>query len=719
MKIKTIAAATLLCFALSAHAADERVTLNFVNSDLEATLKAVTVITGKSFVIDPKLKGTVNIVSNQPVDRNLVLPIVQSALRQQGITLIDNGTVVKVLAEGDAKQHGSQIVGKGAIPTGDRFVTQVYPLRYESATQLAQVLRPMLGNNSVIAAYQAGNVLVINDYAENLSRINRLLEHLDQPSGTNVFQIPVKHASVQDVAQNLARLMPEVVLQGTAAPVPVPDGVKRVMLITDTRSSQLIVRSDSTAHTEQVKRIVDMLDQPGATGSAMNVIYLRNAEATRLATTLRGILTGQDSGGTNSSLSGGGSSGSSGSSTGSSASTTAASSGVQSGQSTGNTATSVKIDGVNVMIQADAVTNSLIITAPDKIYRDIRAIIEKLDVRRAQVYVEAMIAEVNVSKTGEFGFQWMVAGGNNNLTGGLISSISGGANSIATIANGLIAGSATVPEGVNIGVFNGDPTNGTATLGLLATAIQKSGDGNVLSTPNLQTLDNEEARIVVGQNIPIITGTQSSTGSNQNPFTTVERRDIGIKLKIKPQISEAGAITLNVAQEVSSIDTSVNTSGTGIATKVRTIETKVLVDDGQIVVLGGLIDDRQSTTDNGIPILMDIPYLGNLFRYRTRERQKVNLMVFLRPVILRDSTANNNLANERYAYLRARQAEYSPESSWVLPNFPNTQLPERDSLVKGKGLDPDRTVPATNIPAPASEALQAAPSAPAEAPKAP
>ncbi|MEN3110157.1 type II secretion system secretin GspD [Uliginosibacterium paludis] len=675
MKIKTLAAATLLCFALtSAHAADDRVTLNFVNSDLEATLKAVTIITGKSFVIDPKLKGTVNIVSNQPVDRNLILPIVQSALRQQGITLIDTGTVVKVLAEGDAKQHASPLVTPGKIPSGDRFVTQVYPLRFESATQLAQVLRPMLGNNSVIAAYQAGNVLVISDYAENLSRINRMLEHIDQPSSTDVFAVPVKNASVLDVAQTIARLMPEVVLQGTASPTPVPDGVRRVLLVTDPRSSQIIVRSPTAAHAAQVKQIVEMLDSPGASSSNMHVIYLRNAEATRLAATLRGILTGQDSGSgstsgnsmntANSSTSGG----------------TSASSSPQASQSTGSTATNVKIDGVQVMIQADSMTNSLIVTAPDRIYNDIREIVDKLDMRRAQVYVEAMIAEVNVSKAGEFGFQWAVAGANSKIGGGVISSLATSTtNSIATIASALASDSSTttVPEGFNIGIFNGDPTKGTASLGMLASAIEKSGDGNVLSTPNLQTLDNEEARIVVGQNIPIITGTQLSS-SNSNPFTTVERKDIGIKLKIKPQISEGGAITLNVAQEVSSIDSSVNTSGTGIATKVRTIETKVLVDDGQIVVLGGLIEDSQSNNDNRVPLLSDIPLIGHLFRYRSRSHSKTNLMVFLRPTVLRDSADNARLANERYNYLRARQAEYTPPESWVLPNSPLTQLPARD-----------------------------------------
>lgn len=678
MNAKALTAACLLSLALAypAHAADERVTLNFVNSDLESTLKAVTLITGKNFVIDPKLKGTVNIVSSQPVDRKQVLPIVQGALRQQGITLVENGNVVKVVAESEARQYGGPLVlGKGAAGTGEKFVTQVYPLQYESASQLAQVLRPLLGTNSILSAYQAGNTLIISDYAENLARINRLIEHIDQPSGNEVQAFSIKNASVLDVAQTIVRLVPEAVLQGFAGPVNVPDGVKRILLVTDTRNSQLLVRSESSAQMAQIKRIVDMLDAPGASASAMHVVYLRNAEAPRLASTLRGILTGQDSANGAS----GAFSGNAAPATGNQVATTAASAATQSNNAVGNTATNVKIDGATVLIQADAVTNSLIITAPDHIYNNIRGIIEKLDVRRAQVYVEAMIAEVNVSKTGEFGIQWALAGGDSAITGGLISSLAPGSNSIARVAGSLLDKTSipSVPEGFNLGIFKGDPTKGTATLGALASAIERSGDGNILSTPNLQTLDNEEARIVVGQNIPIITGTQASTGNNQNPFTTVERRDIGIKLKIKPQISEGGAITLNVAQEVSSVDTSVNTGGTGIATKIRTIETKVLVDDGQIIVLGGLIEDRQTNEDYRVPLLSDIPLLGHLFRYQSRNHQKVNLMVFLRPVVLRDSQASSTLANDRYDYLRAQQGDFKLSKHLMLPDVPVTQLPAR------------------------------------------
>lgn len=726
MKVKALALATLLCFTLAvpALAAEEKVTLNFVNSDLESTLKALTVITGKNFVIDPKLKGTVNIVSNQPVDRSLILPIVQSALRQQGITLIDNGTIVKVVAETEAKQQGSAVVvGGGKIGTGDRFLTQVYPLQFESANQLAQVLRPLLSPNSVIAAYGAGNVLVISDYAENMARINSMIEHIDHAPNRDVVGIPVKYASLTDVSQTIAKLMPEVILQGTASSVPVPDGVKRVMVVTDTRGSQLLVSSESQVHIERIRQIVSLMDQPGGTGSAMHVIYLRNAEAARLAGTLRGILTGQDSSGSSSTgLSGASSTTSTTSSTSSTSGGTAASSGTSSTTSTANTATNVKIDGVTVLIQADTVTNSLIVTAPDRIFDDIRKIVEKLDVRRAQVFIEAMIVELNVTKSGEVGVQWGGYGQSGSLYAGALGSLSTtSSNSLATLGSAYLASQAsssssiTIPEGFNVAV-------GAGSFGALMTALQSSTDANVLSTPNLQMLDNEEARIVVGQNIPIKTGTTISSSST---YSSVERKDIGIKLKIKPQISEGGAITLTVAQEVSSIDSTVDTDDQGIALKTRSVETKVLVDDGQIVVLGGLIEDQIDNAENRVPILSDLPLIGHFFRYRSRSLTKTNLMVFLHPTVLRDSAANQIMSNERYEFIRKAQAAYDPAHSSVLPDLPRVQLPAITAPAKSEPAKTDTpaTEQPTKVDVPATE--QAATTTPAteakpdEAPKAP
>lgn len=659
-----------LALALStAWAAEEKVSLNFVNSDIESAIKAAGAITGKNFVIDPRVKGTINIVSHQPVSRELVYPILLSALRQQGIAAVEGNGIVRIVPEAEAKTQGGPVLGRQDRAVGERILTQVYPLKFESASQLVGVLRPLVSPNNLINAYAAGNTLVVTDYAENIARLNRVIDSIDQPASSDFFTLQVAHGSALDLAQTIARMMPEVYVQGVQSAANPPEGVRRTIVVADVRSNQLLVRSEADAHARQIRALVAGLDRPGASGGNIHVVYLRNAEATRLAGTLKGILTGQDGGSASSTPGMTPVSSSATSSTASPATST-------SSPSQGSSAVSATVAGATVLIQADSMTNALIITAPDHVYQNLRGVIDRLDVRRAQVYVEAVIAEVNLSKAGELGVQWVAAGGNDKIGGGFLSSISAGAGNLATLYSGFASGSLSIPTGSYLGIFNGDPTNGTASLGLLAAAIQQSGDGNVLSTPNLLMLDNEEAKITVGQNIPIVTGsyTTSSSGST-NPFTTVERKDVGIKLKVRPQVSDGGTITLTVSQEVSGVDSTVNTSGAGLATKVRTVDTKVLVDDGQTIVLGGLIQENVSLSQNKVPLLGDIPWLGQLFRYESRSSEKVNLMVFLRPRILRDSQASAALSNERYQYLRAEQAAFQPEKRLLLPDLPAVTLP--------------------------------------------
>lgn len=674
---RTRLAAACLALSVSAvWAAEEKVTLNFVNSDIESAIKAAGALTGKNFVIDPKVKGTVNIVSHQPVARELVYPILLSALRQQGIAVVEGNGVVKVMPEAEAKSQGGPVLAKGERASGERILTQVYPLKFQSASQLVGVLKPLVSPNNILNAYAAGNTLVVIDYAENIARINRVIDSIDQPADSEFFALPLKHGSAQAIAQTLGSLLPEVYVQGVQSASNPPEGVKRTIVMADVRSNQLLVRSEAEAHSKQIRSLVESLDRPGASDSNIHVIYLRNAEATRLAGTLKGILTGQGSNTASSSMTPVSSSATSSTSSSTTSSSTGSNTSSSNSNNAGSSAASVTIGGASVLIQADSMTNSLIITAPDHLYQNLRGVIDRLDVRRAQVYVEAVIAEVNLSKAGELGVQWVAAGGNDKLGGGILSAISSTSTNLATLYSGFQSGSLSIPTGSYLGIFNGDPTDGTASLGLLAAAIESSGDGNVLSTPNLLMLDNEEASITVGQNIPIVTGsyTTSSSGST-NPFTTVERKDVGIKLKVKPQVSDGGTITLNVSQEVSGIDSTVSTGGAGIATKVRTIDTKVLVDDNQTIVLGGLIQENVSLSQNKVPLLGDIPWLGQLFRYESRSSEKTNLMVFLRPRILRDSQATAALSNERYQYLRAEQAGFRPEKRLLLPDLPAVTLP--------------------------------------------
>ena len=668
--LRACALALSLSFSASSlWAAEEKVTLNFVNSDIESAVKAAGAITGKNFILDPRVKGTINIVSHQPVSRDLVYPILLSALRQQGIAAVENAGVVQILPEAVAKSQGGPVLDKKDRVSGAQIITQIYPLKFESASQLVGVLKPLVSPSNIITAYAAGNTLVVTDYAENIARINRVVDSIDQPASSDFFTVQIQHGSALDIAQTIARMMPEVYVQGVQASSNPPEGVKRTLVVPDVRSNQLLVRSEAEAHSQQIRSLVSTLDQPGASGSNIHVIYLRNAEAAKLAATLKGILTGQDSGTSSAS------SAMTSVSSASSSSTTPASNTSSSG-TTGSSAASLTIAGATVLLQADSMTNSLIITAPDHIYNNLRGVVERLDVRRAQVYVEALIAEVNVSKAGEFGVQWVAAGGNSKIGGGILSAIGTTSTNLASLYSSYASDALSLASGTYLGIFNGDPTNGTASLGALAVAIEQSGDGNVLSTPNLLMLDNEEAKITVGQNIPIVTGsyTTSSSGSS-NPFTTVERKDIGIKLKVRPQVSDGGTITLTVSQEVSGIDNSVSTNGAGIATKVRTVDTKVLVDSGQTIVLGGLIQDNVTISQSKTPLLGDIPWLGQLFRYESRSHEKVNLMIFLRPRILRDSAATAALSNERYQYLRAEQAAFNVPKNYMLPDLPKVELP--------------------------------------------
>ncbi|WP_374352302.1 type II secretion system secretin GspD [Chitinimonas sp.] len=674
-KLTTLALALL--FAGQVMAADDKVMLNFVNADIESTVKAVGLITGKNFILDPRVKGTVNVISSSAVPRKDVFPILLSALRLQGFSVVETGSLVKIVPEADAKQNNGATVSRKMNNTGgDRIVTQVYPLRNESAAQMVPILRPLVTPNNSIAAYPNSNMLVITDYAENVKRLDDIIESIDQPTSAELVTLPLRYAAANEVAQTIAKLMPEVSVPAGGVAGPSPDGIRKTVVLADVRANMLLIRGDNPAHLAQIRKIAESIDKQGAAGGNIHVIYLKNADAPKLAATLKAILTGGDVPQTQSA-----------------AFTSVASSGGNAAAGAPNAATAptpapVYSSGggagqamAGVAIQADPTTNALIVTAPDNIYNNILAVIEKLDARRAQVYVEAMIAEVKVDKSGAFGVQWLVGGGNNKVNAVGLSNIGTDGSSLASIgAAALAKNPGALAPGFMLGVVNGSLTdkNNKANLGVIASALEANGDGNILSMPNLLTLDNEEASILVGQNIPIVTGTQSSTGANQNPFTTVDRKDIGIKLKIRPQISEGGAITMQVSQEVSSIDVNVNTQGTGIATAKRSIDSKVLVDDGQIIVLGGLIEDKLTQSDNRVPLLGDIPVLGNLFRFQQRSSKRTNLMVFLRPVVLRDGKSAQSLSNERYQMLQGVQGGYHADKHVMLPNLPEVSLPTLD-----------------------------------------
>jgi len=664
----------------------DHVTLNFINADIEGVVKVVSEFTGKNFVLDPRLKGTVSIVSAKPMSRALVYDVFLSALRLQGYAAIEERGIIKIVPESDAKLHPSNTLGPQDTQRGggDRIQTQVFTLKYESAAQLVPILRPLIAPNNTIAVYQASNTLVITDYAGNLQRIEKIIDSIDQPSGAGPIMIPLRYASALDIAQAVNRLFLDAPqAPGTAA----ADPTQRLIVVADTRSNSLIVRSDNPSRLARLRGLVAMLDSPTSVAGNIHVVHLKNAEAVKVAETLRAIYLGETAPTAPHTAMPLGPLAAS--------ATTASSPGAPPmTKSLGASAsgTTQAASGSPGIIQADAATNSIIINAPDAIYNDLRAALEKLDVRRAQVHVEALIAEITVDKTAEFGIQWQ------DLTGAGTSDNSarvfGGTNFGTTGQNilGIAQNPATAGRGLNLGVIKGRviiPGVGQIlNISTLIRALETDNNANILSTPSLVTLDNEEASIIIGQNVPFITGQYALSGAatTPTPFQTIDRRDIGLTLRIKPQISEGGTVRLQIFQEVSSIlDT---TNPAGIIINKRAVESTVLADDGQIVVIGGLIQNTVNDGVQKVPVLGDIPWVGALFRFRTRSYNKTNLMVFLLPTVLRDGQRADTITGERYDYILDEQRKAQPAPSVVLPEVESPTLPPRQPAAPAEPAKP-------------------------------
>jgi len=629
-----------------ARAAEEPVTLNFVNADIESVAAAIGKMTNRNFVIDPRVRGTINIVSSKPVPASSVYGIFLSALRLQGFTAVDSGGATLILPEAEAKLHGG---ASGARGGGDRLQTRVYPLKFTAAAQLLPVLRPIISPNNTIAAFPGNNSLVITDYADNLRRIENIIGAIDRPGGGGEpIVIPLQYAAAADVMQTLDRVLPDSVGGGAGAAGAI-DPTTRMYVAQDPRTNSIVVRSENASRIEQVRALVRQLDVPTGAAANVHVIYLKNAEAVRVAQTLRGILSGETV----------------------PVPQTAPAKGTQG--AAGQQAAVAQQGG---MVQADPASNALLISASDAVFSHIKAIVEKLDVRRAQVYVEALIVEMRADKAAEFGVQWQSVP---DLTAQKSQGF-GGTN--FTSGNNIIGASqnlASVGRGINVGVVRGQvtiPGVGTVTnIAMLARALATDADANILSTPHLLTLDNEEAKIVIGQNVPFITGQYAQTGSatTATPFQTIERQDVGLTLRIKPQISEGGTVRLQVFQEASSVRD--NTNPAGIVTDKRAIESTILVDDGQIIAIGGLVQDDVRVAVEKVPLLGDIPLLGLLFRYETRQQAKTNLVVFLRPVVLRDAVTFSRMSAERYRNMLEEQKASKPPANPVLPEYPPPELP--------------------------------------------
>jgi general secretion pathway protein D len=614
----------LLCNTVQA----EQITLNLNNADIEALIKTVSEQTGKNFVIDPRVKGKVTVISAHPMDRDEFYQVFLSILEVHGFATIPSGDVIKIVPDVKAKQSGiPTITGMKKLP-GDQVVTRIIKVKNITATQLVPILRPLIPQEGHLAAYPDTNVLIISDRRQNVDRLLKIIKEIDQVSDSTIDVVTLEHASAAEVVR---------ILNGLQEPGS-KGGAKAVKLVADERTNSVLVSGDPTARL-RAKVLIEHLDTPYDDEGNAQVIYLKYANAKDLVSVLTGVSETMDKS-------------------------------KQAGMAAGKPT-------VPINIQADEAANALIITAPPDQFRSLEGIIRKLDIRRAQVLVEAIIAEVSYDRAKKLGVQWIVDGTPDGS--GPVGVINLGTPSISDVGT-AIKGGGGVQLGAGTFIGAGKFNSASVNFAALIQALDSDSTSNILSTPTLMTLDNQEAKIVIGQNVPFVTGSYTSTGgtsSSVNPFQTVQRQDVGLTLQVKPQINEGNAIKLEIEQEISSINNTASAGASDIVTNKRTFKTVVMVDDGSTIVLGGLIDENLQQGEEKVPLLGDLPLLGALFRANTTHKVKTNLMVFLRPVIMRDAATNTKIASSKYNYFRAQQLDMKQRGVRLMSNDVTPILPPR------------------------------------------
>jgi len=642
------------------------VMLAFRDVEIAEVVSAFSASMGLPFLVDARVKGRITLEAPKPVSLDKAYELLVSTLSLQGFSAIRANGFVRVVPTTEAKLF---VPGMSESAGGMSAATRIFVLQHEDANQMMASIRALVPASNPITVNPSTNSLIISDTAENLARIGEVVAALDKPELGLLRVVTLQHAHVSDLMPTVDQLVNAP--RGQAAKGAVTQ--QSVSLLADLANNRLLLRSFSGAKLDQTERLVRELDTPLSKPGNVNVVYLKNAEAVRLALSLQAIYTGAaaspvasaPSPATPSLTQSGSTQSGSMQPRPASASATAPA---------GAAAVSLK---PGVMIQAEPTLNALLVVAPPSVYKEIRSVIDQLDVRRAQVYIESLIVEVNADRAAEFGVQFQYLNGLNENTveaiGGTNFNARGGGTNLLDLAANPLAAS----QGLNVGVIKGTVSfggNTIANLGLLARALESQGGGNIIATPNLLTLDNEEAKIVIGQNVPFITGSFTTSGSNAgNPFQTIERKDVGTTLRVRPLVTEGGVIKLQIFQEVSSVSQRLTE---GIITNKRSIESTVLVDDQQMVVLGGLIQDENSQGEGKVPGLGDIPLLGQLFRYDTAGRRKTNLFVFLRPVVIRSSEDSNRLTMGRYEAMQAqRAAQPARTNAPLLPELGRPELP--------------------------------------------
>lgn len=629
--IRILAFALLLFTSVQAHAGD--VTMNFKNADIRAFIEFVAGFSGKNFLVDNRVKGNVTIISPVSMNEDEAYDVFLSVLEVNGFSTVESGAVTKIVPRAESKQKSVPVLTSARGPVDDEMVTQVLRLQYADAQQLVALIRPLISPNSHLVAYPRGNMLLLTDAASNIRRIQKILTLLDRKDAVGVKMFVLKHASADKLATTISKLYP-------AAPNS-PTSLKAMAH----QPGNILVLVAEPQIVNEVSSLIEKLDvAPESDSGRLQVRYLKFANATDVAKVINELVGGQ---------------------------TPAA----------GNTSSKPLFSG-DVKVVAEATTNALLITADPSDVSSVNHIVDRLDVRRRQVLVEALIVEVSGNTSEQFGIEWRGLGNINNpgrqAFGGTSFTPQGGTNINTVATNPFAAG-----NGLAVGIIDGTVNFGGNTflnIGALARALQTKSDTNVLSTPNLLTMDNEEAEIIVGQNVPFLTGQNVTAGGTANPFQTIQRQDIGLTLRVKPQISEGDTVRLELYQEISSIDTNAGVQGTDLITNKRSIKTVVLANNSQMIVLGGLIRDDKTASVQRVPCLGAVPILGEPFKFTDNLGRKTNLMVFLKPHIIKSADQIQQITNQKY---------HDIEKLYIEPVQGGTILFPQEEKKLPEALDPD------------------------------
>lgn len=674
--------------------------INLRDADLTAFVNEVADITGKNFAVDPRVKGTVTVISNKALTRDQVYELFLGVLNVNGVVAVPSGNTIKLVPDSNAKSSGVPFDSRNRV-RGENVVTRVIWLANTNPNDLIPAIRPLMPQYAHLAAIPGTNALIVSDRAESITQIESLIRTLDGTGDDDIESIPLRNSQ----AEEIIGLVDAMSATGASRDV----RGSRVRLIADARSNRLLVKGDAQSR-KRIRDLVQMLDvAPADRLGGLRVFRLRHASAKNLAQMLQGLVTGQSTGSSGSGINSGLStsntlsSGTNNSSTSNNSNSAAGSTGSSInlstlGSSSSNTGDSqmTNFSAGGVSIIADETQNALVVKAEPALMREIETAIDQLDTRRSQVLIEAAIVEVSGTNTDQLGIQWAL--GNLNSGVGLINFGNVG-SSLASLAAGVSAGGAAAASAAGnlagaafaVGDYRRKANGSSSFYGALIQALKVDEKANLLSVPSVMTLDNQEAHIVVGQNVPFITGsTTSSNSGTSNPYQTIERKDVGITLKVIPHIGEDGTVRLEVEQEVSAVlKTNADIRSSDLITSKRLIKTEILADDQQTIVLGGLIQDDTTGSTQAVPGLSGIPFVGRLFRSDSGKKEKRNLLVFLHPTIIRDSNSVRSLTQTRYGQVRSLQLILDPNGNI-------TRLPEDIDRIYGDSATNAATNPSMN-----------------------